>query len=152
MRQFKTVLTAFFAVCLTAGVFAQNTTKEVQVCANLDALMELKCGPNDAATINFNVDTKDKWRNGVESTDYNQFEICATCDWKLMCEVVGANGDHIDELNGNGGQLPLSCIGKKVLWQGTENWEQLLEERAEISGKLVLSDFTKNAIAAFKKK
>ena len=41
---------------------------------------------------------------------------------------------------------------KKVLWQGTENWNELLEQRAEISGKLVLSDFTKNAIAAFKKK
>ena len=41
---------------------------------------------------------------------------------------------------------------KKVLWSGTENWDQLLEERAEVSGKLVLSDFTKNAIAAFKKK
>ncbi|WP_372369297.1 enoyl-CoA hydratase/isomerase family protein [Candidatus Uabimicrobium sp. HlEnr_7] len=41
---------------------------------------------------------------------------------------------------------------KKILWQGTENWTELLEQRAEISGKLVLSDFTKNAIAAFKKK
>ena len=39
---------------------------------------------------------------------------------------------------------------KKVLWQGTENWDQLLLERAEISGKLVLSDFTRNAIAKFK--
>lgn len=41
---------------------------------------------------------------------------------------------------------------KKVLWEGTENWDELLEKRAEISGKLVLSDFTKNAIASFKKK
>ena len=39
---------------------------------------------------------------------------------------------------------------KKVLWQGTENWDQLLSERAEISGRLVLSDFTRNAIAKFK--
>jgi methylglutaconyl-CoA hydratase len=39
---------------------------------------------------------------------------------------------------------------KKVLWQGTANWDTLLAERAAISGKLVLSDFTKNAIAAFK--
>ncbi len=41
---------------------------------------------------------------------------------------------------------------KKVFWQGTENWDNLLAERAAMSGKLVLSDFTKNAIAAFKKK
>ena len=39
---------------------------------------------------------------------------------------------------------------KKVQWQGTENWDTLLFERAEMSGKLVLSDFTKNAIAKFK--
>lgn len=39
---------------------------------------------------------------------------------------------------------------KRVLWQGTDNWDQLLEERAEISGKLVLSDFTKNYIKSFK--
>lgn len=40
---------------------------------------------------------------------------------------------------------------KKVLWEGTENWSQLLYERAAISGKLVLSDFTKEALNAFKK-
>ena len=41
---------------------------------------------------------------------------------------------------------------KKIYWRGTENWDELLDERAAISGRLVLSDFTKNAIAAFKKK
>jgi len=41
---------------------------------------------------------------------------------------------------------------KKVFWQGTEHWNELLIERAEISGKLVLSEFTRNAINAFKKK
>lgn len=40
---------------------------------------------------------------------------------------------------------------KKVLWEGTENWDELLYERAAISGKLVLSDFTKNALSTFKK-
>jgi methylglutaconyl-CoA hydratase len=41
---------------------------------------------------------------------------------------------------------------KKVCWQGTEHWDTLLQERAAISGRLVLSEFTKNAIAAFKQK
>ena len=41
---------------------------------------------------------------------------------------------------------------KRVFWSGTEDWETLLVERAEISGRLVLSDFTRNAIQAFKKK
>ncbi len=41
---------------------------------------------------------------------------------------------------------------KKVFWQGTEHWDDLLTERAGMSGKLVLSDFTVNAIRAFKSK
>lgn len=41
---------------------------------------------------------------------------------------------------------------KKVFWEGTENWDTLLAERAEMSGTLVLSDFTRNAIAKFKGK
>ncbi len=41
---------------------------------------------------------------------------------------------------------------KQVFWKGTENWDQLLTERAGMSGQLVLSDFTVNAINQFKKK
>lgn len=41
---------------------------------------------------------------------------------------------------------------KKVLWKGTEDWDQLLAERAQISGNLVISDFTKNFIQNFKNK
>ncbi|HEX7413238.1 MAG TPA: enoyl-CoA hydratase/isomerase family protein [Bacteroidia bacterium] len=41
---------------------------------------------------------------------------------------------------------------KKVLWEGTEHWDTLLIERAEMSGTLVLGDFTKRFIASFKKK
>jgi len=40
---------------------------------------------------------------------------------------------------------------KKIMWQGTENWDTLLDNRAAISGKLVLSDFTKKALQKFKK-
>ena len=40
---------------------------------------------------------------------------------------------------------------KKVLWEGTSHWDILLYERAAISGRLVLSDFTKNALEKFKK-
>jgi len=39
---------------------------------------------------------------------------------------------------------------KRVLWEGTEHWDTLLAERAAVSGRLVLSDFTRSAIAAFK--
>ncbi len=41
---------------------------------------------------------------------------------------------------------------KKVMWKGTENWDELLIERAGMSGTLVLSEFTVNAINKFKAK
>lgn len=41
---------------------------------------------------------------------------------------------------------------KGAFWKGTEDWDILLEKRAELSGKLVLSDFTVDSINAFKKK
>lgn len=39
---------------------------------------------------------------------------------------------------------------KTVFWKGTENWDTLLIERAKISGKLVLSDFTKTTLKRFR--
>lgn len=39
---------------------------------------------------------------------------------------------------------------KKIFWKGTEDWNKLLIERAAISGRLVLSEFTRNAIEKFK--
>lgn len=41
---------------------------------------------------------------------------------------------------------------KRVLWEGTEHWPDLLPSRAAVSGRLVLSDFTRQAIQAFKSK
>ena len=41
---------------------------------------------------------------------------------------------------------------KKMFWHGTEHWDELLTQRAGISGKLVLSSFSKAAIEKFKTK
>lgn len=41
---------------------------------------------------------------------------------------------------------------KKVIWKGTDDWDELLSSRAEISGRLVTSAFTKEAIQKFKAK
>lgn len=41
---------------------------------------------------------------------------------------------------------------KKMFWHGTEHWDELLKERASVSGKLVLSTFSKTAIEKFKTK
>ncbi|MGI9531473.1 enoyl-CoA hydratase/isomerase family protein [Lutimonas sp.] len=39
---------------------------------------------------------------------------------------------------------------KKIFWKETDHWDKLLIERAAISGELVLSDFTKKALANFR--
>ncbi len=41
---------------------------------------------------------------------------------------------------------------KQVFWEGTRSWDTLLNTRAGMSGRLVLSDFTRNAIGSFKAK
>jgi len=38
---------------------------------------------------------------------------------------------------------------KKTFWKGTEDWDVFLKERAAISGRLVLSEFTKKAMEKF---
>ena len=57
----------------------------------------------------------------------------------LVKELLESNPEAIKKL-------------KEVFWSGTTHWDKLLEERAEYSGQLVLSDFTKQAIARFKTK
>jgi methylglutaconyl-CoA hydratase len=68
-------------------------------------------------------------------------------DIYLMDNAIGALANKLASSNPEA----MSML-KKVFWEGTENWDTLLAERAAMSGKLVLSDFTKNAINAFKKK
>ncbi|MDB4899158.1 MAG: putative enoyl-CoA hydratase [Gemmatimonadetes bacterium] len=41
---------------------------------------------------------------------------------------------------------------KQVFWAGTESWDGLLADRARVSGMLVVSEFTRSAIAKFKGK
>jgi methylglutaconyl-CoA hydratase len=45
---------------------------------------------------------------------------------------------------------PEALVGlKQILWEGTENWDELLAERAATSGELVLSEFTQQALQSF---
>lgn len=71
-----------------------------------------------------------------------------------LFETVDAMDKGIDEL---GNRLAKSnpeamAMLKKIMWEGTENWDTLLLERAALSGKLVISEFTINAINKFKQK
>ena len=58
---------------------------------------------------------------------------------RLITQLISSNPEAMSEL-------------KQIFWQGTAHWDQLLMDRAAISGRLVLSEFTRNAISAFKAK
>lgn len=69
--------------------------------------------------------------------------------------------DNIEELDGAINKLAQQLAAsnpeamkmlKQIFWKGTEGWDTLLMERAAMSGKLVMSDFTRNAIEKFKAK
>lgn len=64
---------------------------------------------------------------------------------EAMDEGVQAFAEHLCTYN------PEAMLEmKKVFWRGTDNWDNLLAERAAISGRLVLSDFTKEKLQKFK--
>jgi methylglutaconyl-CoA hydratase len=64
-----------------------------------------------------------------------------------MDSAIGVLADKLSKSNPEA----MSML-KKIMWEGTENWDTLLLDRAAMSGKLVLSDFTVNAINQFKQK
>lgn len=81
-------------------------------------------------------------------------------DWALkngLFHAIFENANQLDiEISSFANKLasynPNALVEmKKVFWQGTENWSSLLYERAKISGKLILSDDSKNALKQFKK-
>jgi methylglutaconyl-CoA hydratase len=64
-----------------------------------------------------------------------------------MDESIFRLANHLSQSN----PAAMSEI-KNMLWQGTEHWDELLKKQAVISGRLVLSEFTRNAIEQFKVK
>jgi methylglutaconyl-CoA hydratase len=81
-----------------------------------------------------------------------------TAQWakeKGLYNEVYANITDMDEaLNGLTEKLasyhPDALTGlKQIIWEGTADWDELLDERAAISGELVLSEFTQMALQDF---
>lgn len=64
-----------------------------------------------------------------------------------MDEAIGVLAERLAKSNPEA-----MAMLKSIFWQGTSHWDQLLSERAAMSGKLVLSEFTREAINAFKAK
>ncbi|WP_207491578.1 enoyl-CoA hydratase/isomerase family protein [Aridibaculum aurantiacum] len=62
--------------------------------------------------------------------------------------------DSINRLSNNLAQSNPDAMKelKKIFWKGTENWDELLVERAAISGRLILSNHSRNFIQKFKEK
>lgn len=93
----------------------------------------------------------------TEMTLDTEWRTATWANQKGLFSKVFANQKTLDiEVNAFAKKLanynPESLIEmKKVFWENTENWSSLLHERAEISGKLVLSDFSRNALNQFKK-
>ena len=84
-----------------------------------------------------------------------------SADWArdkgLYTEIYDSAEEMDEAIATLAGRLAMSnpqamSLLKTAFWNGTEHWGQLLEERAEMSGKLVLSDFTVKAINAIKQK
>jgi methylglutaconyl-CoA hydratase len=96
------------------------------------AMIEMTLQPNTWQTADW---AKDK---GLYADIFDSQDEVTEATKKLAKKLASFNPDALDEM-------------KKVFWQGTENWDDLLYERAAISGKLVLSDFTKEALGQFKK-
>ncbi len=86
------------------------------------------------------------WRNaewakhkGLFAEVHSSIESMDESVYRLANSLSHSNPDAMAEM-------------KKIFWKGTEHWDELLKERAAISGRLVLSEFTKNAINKFKSK
>jgi methylglutaconyl-CoA hydratase len=104
--------------------------------------VERKIGKTAFITMSIDAEWHDAFwakQNGlytkVFANNYDLDEAVST----LVKKIAACNLESISQM-------------KKVFWEGTENWDELLELRAEISGKLVLSEFTKNYIKNFKTK
>ena len=96
------------------------------------AMIEMTLQPNTWQTADW---AKDK---GLYADIFDSQDEVSEATIKLAKKLASYYPDALGEM-------------KKVFWQGTENWDDLLYERAAISGKLVLSDFTKEALGQFKK-
>jgi methylglutaconyl-CoA hydratase len=104
--------------------------------------VERKIGVSGLSSLSLN---PTKWKNaywaqksGLYSEVYDSVEELDKAAEQLTEELSKYNPEALVEM-------------KRILWKNTKNWEILLEERAEISGKLVLSDFTKESLLKFKK-
>ncbi len=104
--------------------------------------VDRKIGKTALADITLNAHT---WKTAQWAKDHGLYTEVLP-DMESVTQAVEA---LIDRLNS---YAPKALRAMKyVLWKGTEHWDDLLYENAEISGRLALSDETKQALQKFKK-
>lgn len=83
------------------------------------------------------------------------------CDWAKRKGLYAEVHENVANMNESVNRLANTLAHsnreamaemKKVFWEGTGHWDELLKERAAISGRLILSKFSKAAIEKFKTK
>lgn len=103
--------------------------------------VERKMGVSGFSQISINANKfyEPKWaqQKGLYTDVYDSTEELDEAVKKLAEELCTFNPAAMAEM-------------KKMYWKGTENWDELLHDRAVISGKLVLSEFTKKKLKAYK--
>ncbi len=104
--------------------------------------VERKIGKTAFITMTIDAEWRDAFwakQNGLYTKVFATNRELDEAVAELARKISGFNPDAVAQL-------------KKVFWKGTEDWDELLEERAEINGRLVLSEFTKNYIKQFRSK
>lgn len=104
--------------------------------------IERKVGKETLSAMTINFEWRDAnwaYSKGLFDDVYPTINELDSAVEILANRLNGTNPDAVREL-------------KKMFWEGTENWEKLLEQRAEISGRLVLSEHTRKYIETFKGK
>ncbi len=87
--------------------------------------------------------TPDEWQTAAWAKDHGLFHEA----FDSLAQMNEYLDTLIEKFNSYNEEALIDL--KKVFWEGTEHWNELLEQRAEISGRLVLSEASKNAINSF---
>jgi methylglutaconyl-CoA hydratase len=103
-------------------------------------VIERKIGLAAYGAMSVDADWRDAaWceRHGLYSRLYDDQRAMNDAVESLATTLAASNPEAMAQL-------------KHVFWQGTEGWDLVLADRAAMSGRMVLSDFTRNAIAGFR--
>jgi methylglutaconyl-CoA hydratase len=104
-------------------------------------VIEHKIGPGAFSAMAIDADWRDAhWgeRHGLYARVVDSVDTLDDAVTSFAERLAAANPEALTRI-------------KRITWEGTDAWPTLLAERAAMSGALVLSDYTREAIAAFRR-